>query len=807
MAFQRCSIFYPIPEDHYLIGLNPRFEGNKIISSELLQEQIRTKENKRIGIGKPYLNLYYLAQIIESDTGKWKQIYLLIDKDTSALKDLLLWIRTNLTEEPAYLDTAILKEDIENLKNFYFSKGFFHAHIQVLVKSLPWDPRQVEIIFQTQEGNRAYITQIHYLSPDSQLVYLIQQHQKEAPISIGAPYDEEKLNAYRIWIAELLRNYGYYTLSANDISFMVDTTLAVRKKATQQYLFFGEIGNPQLFTQFPISLTVVLPQKIDPYYIDTVKIFIEDALPSSYGFREISDSFLTQQNCHLFIQYESRVEKVLRLDKFRSYIPLCPPELYREEKMNLIKRQLLNLDLFNLITWDHQVNDSTHSIYSTLYLRLKQRFQFQIGLEGFQSQDVQLNSNLPGFGGQISFINQNLFGLGEKLELFSRGNIRFYQPDPTLPPQFFFQYNQSVHLKFPRLWIIEPLIKKYGAFLINDIQSPFTSFSSSWTTENRPEFSRSFFTGVFQYTFFHVYKNNWYFSHRISPFQITRVQSRLSPGFQNVLEELPAITRNFIIRDYTPRLNTSSAYQLSISYHYADLSSFKKGYFIIFEWESGGNIPYLIDYFQNQNKLRGDGSYKDGLIDGTFQYGQFWRIRLDWRYRYVLSPQTVVALTTQIGIAQGWNYTIRVPFDYRFFAGGINIMRGWQSSTLGPGTFAPDTLTNLIIAGGEYLFLFAIELRQSLFSPLELALFLEAGNTWFSKRSQFQDPRGFLTRENLKLGWDTGIGFRFNFDYFLLRFDLAQQLYAPDLQEFIIHSLKDIGGDRWQFNFGIGYPF
>jgi hypothetical protein len=49
---------------------------------------------------------------------------------------------------------------------------------------------------------------------------------------------------------------------------------------------------------------------------------------------------------------------------------------------------------------------------------------------------------------------------------------------------------------------------------------------------------------------------------------------------------------------------------------------------------------------------------------------------------------------------------------------------------------------------------------------------------------------------------------RMDFDFFLFRVDLAKQIYAPDVQRFVIKSRgDDLGGNRFQLNFGIGYPF
>lgn len=148
-------------------------------------------------------------------------------------------------------------------------------------------------------------------------------------------------------------------------------------------------------------------------------------------------------------------------------------------------------------------------------------------------------------------------------------------------------------------------------------------------------------------------------------------------------------------------------------------------------------------------------------------------------------------------------------------------MRGWRSNTLGPGTTSLKEILDLdsedelqgislIAPGGEWIFELNAEYRFRAAGILELALFTDAGNVWFNRPRTGEPPLGeksVLNRENLKLGWDAGIGFRFDFSFLILRLDVAQQLYAPDLENGWILGNANSRERRPQLNLGINYPF
>jgi len=134
-------------------------------------------------------------------------------------------------------------------------------------------------------------------------------------------------------------------------------------------------------------------------------------------------------------------------------------------------------------------------------------------------------------------------------------------------------------------------------------------------------------------------------------------------------------------------------------------------------------------------------------------------------------------------------------------------------------TFSPaldDTtranLGNLLTIGGELVLEAKAEFRLNVYKYIELALFSDVGNVWFLPSSEVNfvgTGEAKLTPSTLfQVGWDAGVGVRLDFDFFIFRVDVAQQLYAPDLQGFVVKSFpRDLGGNRYQINFGIGYPF
>ena len=102
------------------------------------------------------------------------------------------------------------------------------------------------------------------------------------------------------------------------------------------------------------------------------------------------------------------------------------------------------------------------------------------------------------------------------------------------------------------------------------------------------------------------------------------------------------------------------------------------------------------------------------------------------------------------------------------------------------------------------------EYRFKIFWKLEGAFFIDAGNIWAIREED--DREGALFEWNRfykEIAVDTGLGIRFDFNFFLLRFDFGLKLRDPELPEGKrwIPTNRSIVSNDLKFNFGIGYPF
>jgi len=169
---------------------------------------------------------------------------------------------------------------------------------------------------------------------------------------------------------------------------------------------------------------------------------------------------------------------------------------------------------------------------------------------------------------------------------------------------------------------------------------------------------------------------------------------------------------------------------------------------------------------------------------------------------------------------------VALPFEKSFFSGGSNGIRAWQARTLGPGGYRdaryPVTFNNI----GEIKLEGNFEYRFKLTPLFNLALFADVGNIWLIHPDPNRPKADFeLTRFADEIAIGGGLGFRLDFDFFLVRLDMGMQLKDP----------AKIEGERWLwqpkleylsylastgstiervplrqsmvFNLGIGFPF
>jgi outer membrane protein assembly factor BamA len=177
-----------------------------------------------------------------------------------------------------------------------------------------------------------------------------------------------------------------------------------------------------------------------------------------------------------------------------------------------------------------------------------------------------------------------------------------------------------------------------------------------------------------------------------------------------------------------------------------------------------------------------------------------------------------------------------LPFFKQYFGGGPNSMRGWPVRGIGIGgqKLAPyqisgvrfnDRTGDIQLEGNtEYRFNVAPMFSNAIL--FKMALFADVGNIWNFKNTRpdgLPDTTQFQFKNLYKqLGVSSGVGFRFDFTYFLLRFDVGFRFKRPSVSQDDGWQIPDINfkhlfgssteNRQWRYeNFnatiGIDYPF
>ncbi len=134
-------------------------------------------------------------------------------------------------------------------------------------------------------------------------------------------------------------------------------------------------------------------------------------------------------------------------------------------------------------------------------------------------------------------------------------------------------------------------------------------------------------------------------------------------------------------------------------------------------------------------------------------------------------------------------------------------MRGWQVRTLGPGGVTIEGYDSYPNQLGDMRMEANLEYRLNVYGGLNLALFMDCGNIWMNSEGETREEARFRFKEFYKqLGLNTGVGLRYDLDFFLLRLDWGIKLHNPN----------NAAGSRWFGNlklndtalhFAIGLPF
>lgn len=391
----------------------------------------------------------------------------------------------------------------------------------------------------------------------------------------------------------------------------------------------------------------------------------------------------------------------------------------------------------------------------------------------------------------ITYQNRNLFKGSEVFNLQLRGAYEAIRGLEGYKNQDFIEYSVESSLSFPR--IIAP---KFLTNIIGNRYDARSEVSVMYDLQNRPEYHRRVLSMAWKY--------KWSNEGHHDRYQIDLLDI-------NYLF-MPWISDTFR-KDY---LEDDTNRNAILRYNYENLLIMKWGvgynynngrYAIKANVETSGNLLNLCSGLLNFEKNE-QGQYK---VFGI-AYAQYAKADFDFTNNISFDYNNQLIFHVGFGIAYPYGNSTILPFEKRYFSGGANSVRGWSVRELGPGKFkGTDGNIDFINQTGDMKLDLNVEYRAHLFWKMNGALFVDAGNIWTIRNYEDQPGGQFKFSEFWKqIAVGYGIGFRMNFDYFILRFDLGMKAVNP--------SYEIDGGEQFPlvkpkfsrdftFHFAVGLPF
>lgn len=799
---------WAVPDSTTPVVRGVHIQGNEHFSEGRLKEQLRTRRNRRV-LGIPGFTW-------------WRWVYRLGNADW-------MWSRVGDAlksggERPAYLDSTTIAGDVRRLELFYKQHGFFHASVGFEVRSSPVEERAT-VFFTVAPGSPAYFRHVRYEGLDSldasqtrellQNTVLLENPPDEgASLSYRVPnrrYEESTLFEERRRILSYLENRGYAAVSRDSIRAVADTTTSDSVDIT----FRVETGPQYRFGD--VHFQINGPERDAPRD-DTLAVEVE-----------------TSKEGHPVVTSTIEGESQLGTGLLRRSLQFTPGAVYDRSKVVATKQRLEGTGLFTLTSFSprfDEVDTIGASHYLPLYVEGQTRPRHRLRMETFGLQrgsEVALETNEFGVGLSGVYENVNALGGAETLQLRASGSVAS-NLDTTLLTSTQFEGTASLTLPY--------LIRPFGSFEnVFSLTNARTRVSLSVLTARRNDIRlriRSRTNARLRLEMDHTPTR----ASLVDVVDLSVSNPDPLPGFERqfldslFLQIEDPVQREQIREDYTePQVNTALRYTFRAAT--ANPLRRRSGHIYELSGEVGNSLPLLFDRFifapdtidySLPGLIGGEGG-----LSGRLNYRPYIRGTVDLRRYLALSRGSTLGLKLFGGLTHPTAGLSVVPFDRRFFSGGASSIRGWRLRELGPGGAGQQ----IDFLGGELKLEASTELRTTLLRNILAAnwvgaAFVDAGNVWFGFRNlgfsrggqseddgvttEMSSPTGLPAQENgrfrglaslREIGVGTGFGLRVEWEYLILRFDLAYRLHDPSPRN------EDVFSGRGQpiLHFGLGQAF
>ncbi len=752
-----CSPVKHVPDNRYLLNKVEVNVDNPAVIREEAKIQIRQKENYKIlGFAKFHLWMYNLSSKNKPES----------------------WLK-KIGEPPEVFDESLVDASSERLKQYLGNKGFFRAKIETEI-SLNENKKKANVNYKITTGEQYIIRNINYHIDDPVLKTIFINDSAQTFISPGTPFDFNLLEEQQTKIVNLFKDEGYYYFSKDDVKYLADSSLYSKEVVLD--LFVGS------------SLPQDDLKKFRPYYLNNFYISV---IPGSVSVSsaaniagELTDT-VRWDNYSLLSGSEFRY----RTGLFRNLLQMKSGNRYRISDARHTFDAFNRLRQFRFV--DIQFEEPFMAADTNLldcYIRLaplsKQAVSFDI-------EGTNTSGNL-GVAGNINYQHRNLLRGAEVLQLNIKGAIERQQRTRGNVTEYFNtrEIGPELSLTFPKIVGPRQLVNAFWNLL------PKTVLTFGYNYQRRPEYTRTISSVRFGYDWMtsENIKQIW----NVVDFNMVKLY-KFDPEFIDRIKDL------YIKSSFTDHLILASGY--SFIYNTQRLGVKQNYTYLKFNAEMAGNLLYMLSETFNGSYTQvvdsiGPGSASFYTLLNT-RFAQYVKSDVEFRYGHIIDKYNSVVGRAFLGVGLPYGNFDVLPFEKKYFTGGANGIRAWQVRSLGPGTYkAPST--DYPNQSSDIKLEANLEYRFELMKFLEGALFFDAGNIWAINKKDNRPGAQFKFTEFYKqIALGTGAGFRFDFNYFIFRFDLGMKLRDPSQASGKGWTVghRKLTGDDFNISFAIGYPF
>ena len=647
------------------------------------------------------------------------------------------------------------------------SRGYFSAYVNYDTFQQS-NPKKAKIGYTVNLGELHLVDTLVYSNFPPKALALIDSTRDEAIVRGGVPFDVSTLEAERTRVANVLRNNGFIYYQPAYATYLADT--------------IAKAGMAQVRLQMADSLPARVSKQ---WYIGRINLELRHT-----AMQQLTDTVVRRNYTVIY----SGKRQPIRRSAITRDMKLRPKQLYSYENYQHTLNTLTSKGLFSRVDLTFQPRDTTAAC-DTLDMTLNCVFD--------KPYDFYIETNMVGkttgrVGPELvmGLTKRNAFRGGEKLSIDLKGSYEWqtgHKADGTSSEINSYEYGIDVSLEMPRLLFLpnKTRRKTVGGTVIRKrfYATPNTLLKASRSTLSRSGFfKRNIVSGELTYTI----QPSATVMHQFSPLilQYEYMKSR-TDAFLEVLEKSPYLMVS-MADQFVPKMRYTLTRQSAPG-------SPDPLYWTVSVSEASNILSLGYLAFGKKWGEKGKTLFKN-------PYAQFFKIETDIRKTWTLSGKNTLVAHAGGGIVWSYGNAQSSPYSEQFYVGGANSIRAFNVRSIGPGTYHTDKSgLSYMDQTGDIKLQFNLEYRPHLFGSLYGALFLDAGNVWAMRDDGYR-AGGKLHLKNLlkEMALGTGVGLRYDLDFFVLRLDWGVGLHLPYRSGFYnMPTFKD----SHSLHFAIGYPF